>query len=642
MRGNSLKHVLSSSYRVALSILLCMYASESRCQPVEKEDTMYVKALLTDGRDSMWTNPGQALQMAIKGISISRKINYQFGAAAGLLLEGAMHARLGKPADAIGAFKEALEIAQQNNIPLLETKAYENLGNAFDDIGDYEQAKTYYEKCFELNKTNPDSANLANMYLSFGLLLNHMKDLGNGIKYLQKAADLCTTLHQYDGVQIAYSDIAENYLIMGQYTEAFTWLFRSLRLSDSLRQKDNLPYTYSTLGTCYDKIGRKDSALFYYHKGLDMSRSLDDKHLEVTNLSYMGEVYINMDKQDSAEKYCKAAFLIARDISDKTALFNIENDLSSVYQKKQNYKSAYEYLSMAFKTRDSLFSENKEKGMAELVVRYDNRELEDKNKLLLKESTLQNLHLRQKNIFIYGAIGAFIALLVIALLLLRQSKLKANQQRMELEQKQLLAQINPHFIFNCLNSIQQFVVQNDTINANKYLADFALLMRQTLDNSKDGVISLKREIEYLENYLSFESMRFEDKFTYSLTCNDDVNINMVEVPSMIIQPFVENAIRHGLFNLKDREGRLSIHFSVKDGCLICEVDDNGIGMEESRKIKAQRLIKYQSHGMELTRQRLALVSKMNSGDYTISVINKKDANQQPVGTTIIIKFPMHT
>jgi len=330
-----LKHILSRSFKVTLTILLCLYSMASLCKPANKEDTTYVRALLTDGRDSMTTNPEQALQMAIKGISISRKINYKFGIAAGLLLEGAMHARLGKPGDAIHAFKEALEITQQNNMPVLETKANENLGNVFDDIGDYEQAKSYYEKCFELNKTYPDSQNLANMYLSFGLLLNHMKDFENGVKYLQKGADLCSRLHLYDGVQIAYSDIAENYLVMGQYPVAFTWLFKSVRLSDSLHQKDNLPYTYSTLGTCYDKVGHKDSALYYYHKGLDMARSLGDLHLEMTNASYIGEVYYNMERLDSAEKYCKTAFLIGKEISDKSAIFNIENDLSAVYEKKQ-------------------------------------------------------------------------------------------------------------------------------------------------------------------------------------------------------------------------------------------------------------------------------------------------------------------
>ena len=266
--------------------------------------------------------------------------------------------------------------------------------------------------------------------------------------------------------------------------------------------------------------------------------------------------------------------------------------------------------------------------------------MENKNASLKKEADLQKLRLQHKDILLYGG-GAFVALLLASgLLLVRHNKLRTNQKLILLEQKQLLAQINPHFIFNCLNSVQQFVVQNDTENANKYLADFAMLMRQTLDNSKDFTIPLYREIEYLENYLSLESIRFEDVFSYKITCAEDVDTNAVEIPSMIIQPYVENAINHGLTNLEGKAGILNINFFKKENYLFCEVDDNGIGMENAEKFKEQTFIKHQSRGMEMTRQRLALVSKLNSTDYEVAVINKKNSNGLSEGTTIVIKFPI--
>jgi LytS/YehU family sensor histidine kinase len=135
-------------------------------------------------------------------------------------------------------------------------------------------------------------------------------------------------------------------------------------------------------------------------------------------------------------------------------------------------------------------------------------------------------------------------------------------------------------------------------------------------------------------------MRFEDKFTYAVECVPDINIDTVEIPSMIIQPFVENAIRHGLVNLETRKGLLKIRFYKKDDLLFCEVDDNGIGMEEAQKLKAQTFIKYQSHGMDLTQQRLLLVSKMYSKDYKITIVNKTGKDNSQEGTTIIIKFPL--
>jgi sensor histidine kinase YesM len=213
---------------------------------------------------------------------------------------------------------------------------------------------------------------------------------------------------------------------------------------------------------------------------------------------------------------------------------------------------------------------------------------------------------------------------------------------MEMELKSLYAQMNPHFIFNCLNSIQRFVMENDKLNANKYLADFAQLMRQTLDNSKDGIITLTNEVEYLENYISFEHMRFKDKFSYAIEVDPGIQRDRIELPSMIIQPFVENAIRHGLNNLEKRPGLLRIRFYRRKNFLYCMVDDNGIGMDEAQKLKERAFIKYQSHGMDLTRKRLALVSKMQRDDYKIFVTSKRGSDKNPEGTTVIIKFPLQS
>ena len=304
-----------------------------------------------------------------------------------------------------------------------------------------------------------------------------------------------------------------------------------------------------------------------------------------------------------------------------------------------DYFNAYEYLSKSVKLRDSIMSKEQQDKLAELTTKFNLKETEDKNKLLLKENDLQKLRLQQKNILFIGAIAALCAFFIVGLLLFRQNKLRANQQKTELEQKQLRAQMNPHFIFNCLNSIQHFVVANDVKNANKYLSGFALLMRQTLENSKEGIITLRKEIEYLENYLGLERMRFEDKFTYEINI-DALNIDTIEIPSMIIQPFIENAIRHGLCYLETKPGKLKINFYKKGNYLYCEVDDNGIGREQSQKLKFSSSHAYESRGMELTRQRLELVSKSSGGDYKVEIIDKKNEHLQSEGTTIIIKYPI--
>jgi LytS/YehU family sensor histidine kinase len=180
-------------------------------------------------------------------------------------------------------------------------------------------------------------------------------------------------------------------------------------------------------------------------------------------------------------------------------------------------------------------------------------------------------------------------------------------------------------------------------NASKYLSGFAALMRQTLENSKESTITLKKELSYLKNYLALEMMRYEDKFDYEIICADIPDT--IEIPPMIIQPFIENAIRHGLCYLKERKGKLYIRFYLSsigrkgEKQLICEIDDNGIGREQSQKLKLVNETHYESKGMELTRQRLELVSRNTGSEYVIEVKDKKNEHGEPEGTTIIIKFP---
>ncbi len=391
------------------------------------------------------------------------------------------------------------------------------------------------------------------------------------------------------------------------------------------------PIIYMNIGMCFKDLGKIDSALRFYSHSLDLFKQMQDVPNELVLLCDIGSCYGAVAKFDMAERYFKQSLDLAKQTSNLSMVLMNEENLSDMYYLQGDYKQSVVYKDSAYVLKDSMCNQEQVRAMAELTTRYETREVQQKNVTLQKENSLQKLRLQRKNIVLGGVIGAALLFLVIGALAVQQSRLRTYQQKTEMEQKQLLAQMNPHFIFNCLNSIQHFVMNNDKLNANRYLADFALLMRQTLDNSKDGIISLSREIEYLENYLSFEHMRFKDKFTYAIECAPDIDTEVIELPSMIVQPFVENAIRHGLCKLEDRMGYLKIRFYKQANFLCCEVDDNGIGIEAAQKLKDHNYIKYQSHGMELTTRRLALVSRLRSNDYHVSIVNKKDGAGKPAG-----------
>jgi tetratricopeptide (TPR) repeat protein len=634
---------LKGSCRIFFLTLICIFMGARGYDAFGQtpaEDTVQINKWMKEFNDTYVVNPQYALIVSQKVIDLSEKIKYPKGIAKGYFASGGLYDRMKNTVKAAEYLQKALAASREYHFPKVEWRTLGTLGTMHAEQSDRDAAFAYFTEALAICKTINDSGGMAICYLFIG---NNFSETGNyeaAIQSYDKSLAMYKALHMSRDLGHLYVNIADLYYRERKYTEALQTTRASVNIYYQLADTANLSFSFDLLGEIFIGLSKYDSALYYCTQSASIAARYNDQRGEASALTSLGIISDSMGKYKEAERYYKQALHFANGSSYKGQYHIIKQGLAAVYAKMHDYKSAYEYLDTAFVNKDSLVNEDKAKATAEMQVRFDVKELDDKNKLLQKENDVKQLRLQRKNVLIYAGFGAAVLFLVIGWQMVRQNRLKANQQKLELEQKQLLAQINPHFIFNCLNSIQQFVVQNDIINANKYLADFALLMRQTLDNSKDGVISIQREIEYLENYLSFEHMRFEDKFTYNILCAADISKVTTEIPSMIIQPFVENAIRHGLCNLETRKGVLNIRFYKRDGFLYCEVDDNGIGMEKAQKLKDQTFIKYQSHGMELTQQRLALVSRMNSTDYNINIINKKGTDQEPQGTTITIKFPL--
>lgn len=203
-----------------------------------------------------------------------------------------------------------------------------------------------------------------------------------------------------------------------------------------------------------------------------------------------------------------------------------------------------------------------------------------------------------------------------------------------LEMQALKAQINPHFVFNCLNSIKGFIYERNYEQADLYLDKFSELLRRTMDNADASIISLEDEICYLNNYLILEQQRFINKFDYSIEIGPDINKQKTYVPAMLLQPYVENAIRHGIRFLDDKKGHIRIFARKENGLLICEIEDNGIGREKARQMKSTMHIEYQSRGMQLSKRRAELYQIHSE------IIDKKNDQGHPMGTKIRLYIPV--
>jgi len=225
------------------------------------------------------------------------------------------------------------------------------------------------------------------------------------------------------------------------------------------------------------------------------------------------------------------------------------------------------------------------------------------------------------------------------LLLKRQNVLMKTA--FESEQKALRAQMTPHFIFNSLNSIQQLIANNDTREAVKNMSTFARLMRRILENSKSTVIPLAEELQTLRLYLELESLRFGDRFIYEIIIDPDLDLEAAEIPPMLIQPYVENAIWHGIMNKEKQQGRVEIKIVERNDQLICCITDDGVGRKNAGRIQGKHH-QHESSGMKITKERLKILNATHNSNMSLHVVDLEDAEGNATGTKIEIFIPLNS
>lgn len=242
--------------------------------------------------------------------------------------------------------------------------------------------------------------------------------------------------------------------------------------------------------------------------------------------------------------------------------------------------------------------------------------------------------IRKKNVFNYGLIGALILLTGLVVFIFRTLK-KVQTKNKKIALQSLRREMNPHFIFNSLNSVNHFIATSNELEANQYLTKFSKLMRGVMENSTDDFIPFQQELDLLQNYLALEKTRFTDKFDYEIEVDESLNMHSLQVPGMLVQPFLENAIWHGL-RYRTEKGFLKLSFEKNNQYLKIIIEDNGIGIEESKKQKTQHQKTREVRGMKNTLERIKLLNDLYKKDITCSVKDKE--NNSGVLVTIQINL----
>ncbi len=263
----------------------------------------------------------------------------------------------------------------------------------------------------------------------------------------------------------------------------------------------------------------------------------------------------------------------------------------------------------------------------------------DQIEILSKENEIVKLRLRRNRTTLLVGALMLVLITLILYILYRQYQLNSEKKVLTLEQAMLRSQMNPHFLFNSLNSIKLYIINNEQKNAVHYLNKFSKLVRKILEASSLKEIPLAEELETVELYMNIENIRFNNEIDFAVEMDPEINPSLVKIPSLILQPFLENAIWHGLSS-KEGEKRIRILIRQEDsGYITLVIRDNGIGRAEADKLKQRRVLKRKSVGIDITRERLANFSRDYQYNYTIEIRDLFDADGKSAGTEVILKIP---
>ncbi|MDF7818736.1 histidine kinase [Runella sp. MFBS21] len=549
-----------------------------------------------------------------------------------------------------------------------------NLGEIYFEMRQYEQSLTLYLEALELIKINTLDVSIASHYANIyqGIAKNYQKlnDFAKAETYLTIAIEKLSQYGSESSKAWIYGDLADNYVYLKKYEDALYFFQKAENIWNKLNLKNQLIEVWSNLAKLSVLMNQYDNALQYAQKVIGHN----DNVPLVDENSYFAlyKVYKAQNNWEKAlqyhEKFTELNALTISKIRDKQVSavqsqferekFELENwkQLQIQQQKLMDLErqsimnrlkadSKNKFLYQKARTAELLRKAERQRLKTQAAEAQSRQELIIRN---LKINELrQSLYLQnqKQNILTGSFVMLFLFAFLVGWFLFHQSRQKALfiekegvfQQRLsETEMMALRSQMNPHFIFNCLNSIKSYALNNDTEHVSVYLTKFSKLIRLVLENSKSEKITLKNEIETLHLYLEMEKLRFSDKFDFIIQIDPLIEDDFIEIPPLLIQPFVENAIWHGIMQ-KEEHGWVKIFISQpKDKSIQIVVEDDGIGRLKAAELKSKTSTNHKSFGMKITSQRLDIFKQLYNLDATIATQDLTN----PTGTRVIIEIPI--
>lgn len=602
-----------------------------RAYSVKGDNYMYAGA---DSLAKVWYN---------KSLETSRQNNDKMGEAMALgdlaylsINQSAYKKAAELRIQALALYKE---LKDEKKIALVLT----NIGVSYFYMADYPQALKYYLQGLQASEKINDKASIASAFANIGLVYKRLNNLNKALEYYHKASPIYLAVKNEPGYIDNLNSIGTIYDLQDQHQKAINVFEDALAYARKINYVRGQTSLLTNIGVAYSSLKQYSLAITNLKESLQLlKRSSDLNGMIVPNNELAHIISTAPDSAlrnagipisnrfNEAQKYAELSLKVSKEIESPDRELESWKALGGVLELKKDYKGALDAYKQVFALKDSISNDSKNVEIARLEAQYD----AEKNKAIAAEELKNEKNIR--NLSIGGLICIALVSLIVFIFykkhrdaLQKQNDLLYKAKVADTDMRILRLQMNPHFIFNSLNSISDYISKNDIRNADYYLAKFAKLMRGILENSEEKEILLADELKMLELYMQLEGSRLNHKFTYEIRVSPDIDSSITLVPPLILQPFVENSIWHGLVD-KETDGKILIEVTRDNSLLNCVVEDNGIGRKAAKKETGK------SYGMKITKDRIELLNKLKNTNASINLVDLEH------GTRVEVNLPFET
>lgn len=551
-------------------------------------------------------------------------------------------------------YNEALEVAEKmvlldRNVENLRRLGMinNNYGTLYMSLDQLNKAAYYLTETEKIGREINDTVMMFRSAVNVGAIYNELGSPENKVSsgftqkmYLQKAVVffkkafhlLTPADEQY--LPAVLNNLGISYLSMGSFDSAANYMERAMALyikNDA--DKERICNCHLNLGSAYYKLDRFEASNDQFDQAVKLAETEDLKSCLISVLSNKGQLLTHWNRLAEAETVLQRALALKNSISGSNDNYLLYEKFYLLYEKKQDYRKAFEYYKLFVGARDSIADVDHLHVLDDIEIKYGTEkkdeqisELSLEKQLLIEKTRTREAQLRLRDFWIIGLVVFFLMAGAIIWFWIQRNKLKQQQAASDLEHRLLRARMNPHFLFNGLNTIQKHYAEGNSEEASRFMADFSKFLRLILNKTGETRHSLEDEIEFTDLYVSLEQRKYPDKIRYIKNIQPNLEIEQWMVPSLLFQPIVENAIWHGVLPT-GKPGEISL--TLKENAqhdLVCEITDNGVGYDKSIASKTGNHV---SKAFELIEKRLG-----KNGKLEVETLN--DAQKGTHGTRIIV------